>query len=314
MTNHLMKKNMMDSILKKFLDGFKDEYFVRVGQKNHDFFIGRDENGFYCFEFRGDFSPVKLIGSKPLVVNQYKIDNTTNILRFSLEYDELIGCFSVFCEDLLDSVLYINEPNLQYKTLITRYSAWRKLFKVNRTLLNEIEIMGLIGELLFLKNHAIPNWGPDAALASWTGPEKTHKDFSCGNDWFEIKTISTGKETVHISSIEQLDSDVVGTLHIYSLEKMSPSFNGVNLNFLTNQILENLTNAQKDELLSKLDIFGFDFNPSYDSFVYSITDESAYNVEDAFPRLKRNSVPLQISKVQYDIIITEILPYKKPTV
>lgn len=304
----------MDSILTKFLDGFKDEYFVRVGQKKHNFFIGRDENGYYCFEYRGDFSPIKLIGSKPLVVNQYKIDNTTNSLRFSLEYDALIGCFSVFCKDILDSVSCVNEVNLQYKILIARYNAWRKLFKVNRTVLNEIEIMGLIGELLFLKEYAIPNWGVDVALASWTGPEKTHKDFSCGNDWFEIKTIFSGKETVHISSIEQLDSDVVGTLYIYSLEKMSSSFNGVSLNTLTRQILAMLSDTQKDELISKLDIFEFDFNPSYDSYVYTITDKSAYKVANLFPRLKRETIPLQISKVQYDIIITEIIPYKLLTI
>ena len=47
--------------------------------------------------------------------------------------------------------------------------------------------MGLIGELLFLRDEMIPTKGLDAALESWMGPEKTHKDFSYDNDWYEVK-------------------------------------------------------------------------------------------------------------------------------
>lgn len=304
---------MTDSILTRFLEGFKEGHFIRVGSKKHNLFIGKDEEGRYCYEYRGIFSPVKIVGSKPLVVNQYKATDGVLILRFSLDYNDLIGCFSAFCEDLTTSVDEISDENVVYKTLTSRYQAWRKLFKPDRISMSELEIQGLIGELLFLRDFAIPHWGIDTAIESWTGPEKTHKDFSCKDEWFEIKTITAGKETVRISSIEQLDSDIDGTLVIYSLEKMSPSFNGVKLNDLVTELYTVFSPAQKDALLNKLVLFGFDFNPAYDNLVFSVTDKSAYQVNKDFPRLERNRVPLPISKVLYDIIISELTPFKKQT-
>ena len=47
--------------------------------------------------------------------------------------------------------------------------------------------MGIIGELLFLKDTMIPTFGVEKAIESWMGPEKTHKDFSFDDKWIEIK-------------------------------------------------------------------------------------------------------------------------------
>ena len=305
---------MTDSILKKFTEGFKDGYFIRIGLKEHNIFIGKDEEGRFCFEYRGVFNPIKIVGSTPLIVNQYNYEGNIKILRFSLEHDELIGCFSAFCEDLLYSVNSITDDNIIYKTMASRYLEWKKLFKTKPAVLTEFEIMGLIAELLFLKNKAFDLWGIDAALDSWTGPEKTHKDFSYGNEWYEIKSISSGKENVKISSIEQLDSDIEGNLCIYSFEKMSPSYNGVKLNSLAREIMSKLNTAQRDLFLNKLELFDFNFEPSNDNYVYVITDISTYSVTKDFPRLRRTEVPLAISKAQYEIIISEIIPFKKQNI
>jgi len=142
---------MMDNtILKQFLADFNNGYFIKVGNKTKQLFIGKDDEGRYCFEFRGKFIPVKLIGSMPLIVNQYKLNETENILRFSLEREELIGCFSSFCEDLITSA-ELDDDNAVYRALSNRYQAWKKLFKPNHRTLFEYEVMGLIGELLFYR-------------------------------------------------------------------------------------------------------------------------------------------------------------------
>ena len=44
--------------------------------------------------------------------------------------------------------------------------------------MNDNEVMGLIGELLFMQDYMIPHYGVNMALDSWMGPEKTHKDYS----------------------------------------------------------------------------------------------------------------------------------------
>ena len=181
----------------------------------------------------------------------------------------MLEYFCTFCQDLLDSVKVVSEDDIAYRTLRSRYYSWRHLFRPDSPNLTENEIMGLLGELLFLKEYLIPNKGIEDALDSWVGPEITHKDFSNNQEWFEVKTINFGKERVKISSIEQLDSAIDGYLVVIELEKMSPTFRGLRLNQLVNDILSILSNSSQRELfMTKLQLYGFDFSSENDNFVY----------------------------------------------
>ena len=172
--------------------------------------------------------------------------------------------------------------------------------------------MGLIGELLFLKNEMIPQYGEAKALESWMGPEKTNKDFSIDSVWYEVKAVTANKESVHISSIEQLDSDVTGYLAVYKLEKMGPTYDGIKLNQLANKIMTLIRNDfYKDLFASKLLSYGFDWSSDYDNFVYSQSSYSKYIVEEGFPRISRDKIALPIIKVQYEIVLSNIEEYKQ---
>lgn len=293
------------------MQGFECGYFTRIGDnRDINLYIGKDENAHYSIDFRGTFHPVKIVGSKVIEVSQFSIDET-QFLRFSLLNSDLLECFSLFCYDLIKSTLGIVDDETAYKQLQTRYLSWKRMFKPNRGLLTESEIMGLIGELLYMRDYMIPIHGVDAALESWTGPEKTHKDFSLNDTWYEIKTISSGKESVRISSLEQLDSDIIGYLVVYSLERMSPSFNGVRLNELVAQIMDLIPIAiQRDLLLAKLELYGYDFSPEYDNYVYAVSDCVSYKVHENFPRLVRKDIPVSVSRIQYEIILSEIENFK----
>ena len=302
---------MRNSIYNKFMQGFECGYFTRIGDnRDINLYIGKDENAHYSIDFRGTFHPVKIVGSKVIEVSQFSIDET-QFLRFSLLNSDLLECFSLFCYDLIKSTLGIVDDETAYKQLQTRYLSWKRMFKPNRGLLTESEIMGLIGELLYMRDYMIPIHGVDAALESWTGPEKTHKDFSLNDTWYEIKTISSGKESVRISSLVQLDSDIIGYLVVYSLERMSPSFNGVRLNELVAQIMDLIPIAiQRDLLLAKLELYGYDFSPEYDNYVYAVSDCVSYKVHENFPRLVRKDIPVSVSRIQYEIILSEIEDFK----
>lgn len=293
------------------MQGFECGYFTRIGDnRDINLYIGKDENAHYSIDFRGTFHPDKIVGSKVIEVSQFIIDET-QFLRFSLLNSDLLECFSLFCYDLIKSTLGIVDDETAYKQLQTRYLSWKRMFKPNRGLLTESEIMGLIGELLYMRDYMIPIHGVDAALESWTGPEKTHKDFSLNDTWYEIKTISSGKESVRISSLEQLDSDIIGYLVVYSLERMSPSFNGVRLNELVAQIMDLIPIAiQRDLLLAKLELYGYDFSPEYDNYVYAVSDCFSYKVHENFPRLVRKDIPVSVSRIQYEIILSEIEDFK----
>lgn len=298
---------MKNDLYNKFLEGFQSGYFIRVGQnRDINLYIGKDENGQFAFEFRGQFSPIRLYGSDVISVSQTKEKDFLSI-RFSLENSSLLEYFCTFCQDLVDSTLAIKDDNTTYKILHSRFLSWKKLFKPNNGNLTEFEIMGLIGELLFFQNFMMPQYGIQKSLDSWMGPEKTHKDFSTDDVWYEIKAINSGKESVRISSLEQLDSDIDGYLVLYSLERMSPSFTGIKLNGLVDNILSKITShIQKEMFISKLELYGFDFSPEYDNYVYMLINTVHYLVSDKFPRLVRTKIPVSINKIQYEIILAEI--------
>lgn len=301
-----------NEVYKTFREDFSSRHFIRFGDNRHlSLYIGRDDNARYSFDFRGRYKPVRISSSDVIAVEQYK-DGNFLTLRFSLENNDLLEYFCTFCQDLLDSVKVISDDETAYHTLSSRYYSWRHLFRPDNARLTEAEIMGLIGELLFLKDYLIPERGIDVALESWMGPEKTHKDFSDQQDWFEVKTISFGKESVRISSIEQLDSDIDGTLVVYELEKMSPSFEGISLNQLVNSIIALLLNTyQRETFMAKLQLFGFDFSNENDNLVFALRNQYMYRVDhENFPRLHRALLADAISSVQYELLLAEIEPFK----
>ena len=131
-------------------------------------------------------------------------------------------------------------------------------------------------------------------------------------DIFEVKTINSFRNSVHISCIEQLDSDIDGRLVVFSLEKMSPSFNGISLNKLVLEITNALSfENDKDIFVEKLKQVGYAYNDLYDSFVYNLIGRDSFIVSSNFPRIKRDSLPQGIEKVEYDIELTQIEKFKE---
>lgn len=141
---------------------------------------------------------------------------------------------------------------------------------------------------------------------------KTSKDFSIDSIWYEVKTVSAGKDAVRISSIEQLDSNVDGCLAVYKLEKMSPGYNGVKLSSLANEIMTLISSDFYKEMFArKLMSYGFDWSSDYDNFVYSQSSFAKYIVSEGFPRIMRNSIALPIIKVQYELILSNLEEFKQ---
>ena len=53
-------------------------------------------------------------------------------------------------------------------------------------------------------------------------------------------------------------------------------------------------------------MFGYDFSPEYENYVFSKTNFKQYNVDDNLPKLKRKDIPSSIQKIQYEIVIPDI--------
>lgn len=298
----------MDKVKEMFSEFQRPGYFSRVDSTHIlDLYIGLDDKGRKAIELRASFTPVKVSGTSAIEVNQYKKEEY-NTVRFSLKDDEMSGLFYKFCDDIIEQTRDLKEVKEGYRAVTTRFFQWKKMFVLSKnTFLTEPEIMGLIGEVLFLKNILSKEIGLSAALKSWSGQELTHKDFSCDDRWYEVKTINRGNPNVRISSLEQLDSEKEGELIVFSMEKMSPAYNGVTLNKVileTKQIFN--SREESDDFLAKVALQGYEYNNYYDDFVFEISNVIRYKVNKEFPKLTAENVPKAVAKANYDILLFDI--------
>ncbi len=293
----------LEEIISQFEKVHKNSEYVRISAEHPlELYVGLNDNGAKTLRFNGDFTATKVYSTKNLEVKQYRNGNVTSIL-FSYVSPINDSLFYKFCEDIITSTISSNQKN-GYKDILNRYTQWKKFFSTKATILTEPEIMGLIGELIFLKDYAFKMYGYSKALNGWSGPEPTHKDFSYNKDWFEIKTIGTSSKSIKISSIEQLDSQDDGFLIINKLEKMSENFNGLSLNSIVDSIISCLDLEQDKEIFeNKLLQVGYTYNELYDTYVYNFVDSRKYLVNDEFPRIKNEMLPKGISNLSYDVEI-----------
>lgn len=284
--------------------------YIRVSDSHPiELYLGKNEKGFLTLRFNGDFKAVKVTSSGLIEIKQIKLENYNSIL-FSFTTNENKSLFYSFCDDVISKTLNSDNENA-YQVIVNRYNQWRKMFFPGSKILSELEVIGLIGELLYLKDYAFKDKGYTNGLNGWSGPEPTHKDFSFDNDWIEIKTINSAKNSVHISSIEQLDSNTDGKLVVYQIEKMSPNFNGIKLNSLIVDIFDLLPyDTDKDLFAEKLKQVGYSANDMYDQYVYNFIRLDTYLVGNDFPRIKAEELPLGVSKVNYEIQLSAIERFK----
>lgn len=277
-------------------------------------YVGKDENGFSAMEYVGDFVVNRRIKSSPVIsINHYKNNSGQKSIVFSLIDERWMNQFVTFCNDVCKQTEHLPKNCAKgYEAVCNAYFVWQKMFKRQNDILGESEIKGLIGELLYLKENMIPRYGSTRSIDAWSGTDKTKKDFSIDSTWYEIKTIDVGKPTVKISSIDQLDSSLEGTLAVYLVEKMATSFSGINLNKLVDSIIALLTSLQdKDDFITKLNKAGYFPDSEYDEYVYDIKQLNEYYVNDSFPLLKRDSIPIAISSASYELLLSELETYKK---
>ena len=300
-------------IASRFKEFEKANYFSRVDADHMlELHLGLDEQGRKSIELRADFAPKKVTGTASIEVNQYKKEEY-NTIRFSLSDPSISTLFYKFCEDLIEQTRFLNDKSEGYTAICNRFFQWKKMFVSRRyEFLSEIEIMGLIGELLFLEEKATII-GPNEALKGWSGQELTHKDFSYNDTWHEVKAVSSGKTTVKISSLDQLDSERNGELVVFFLEKMSEAYNGISLNKLVLKISDLFKDTDsKDDYLAKVSLHGYTFNNYYDSYVYEVSSVNKYKVVEGFPRLTKSTVPREIARASYEIILADIIDYLIP--
>ena len=298
------------SKIKELLDGQQTETYRRYdGQHPLDIFLGLDGSRRKTLVITLQADKEKVVSSKNITVEFFSRGDGRVSLKFSLENNDLSDIFYKFCEDVIESTRSA-KPSGGFSLAISRWNTWIDFFAKEALPLSQNEVMGLIGELYFLKNFMFKKYVIKESLEAFIGTNKAHKDFEIDDTWFEVKEIHNGKRSVQISSIEQLDSEKDGNLVVVTLDQSTLNSDGyITINKIVNEVRGILSDNQAADFDEKMRRAKFISNQKYDEFVYRFVNETFYVVNGDFPRVTKKNLPPGITKANYEIDISAIERY-----
>lgn len=230
--------------------------------------------------------------------------NNKKELAIILLDEELTDIFIVFIEDIINSLLDINNSEIALNIISKRINYWKKLFgKFSTNLLTPKQQRGLFGELYFLNKVLIEN-NHKQIINAWKAPNGTNQDFYTNAKAIEVKTSILNSQTIKISNEYQLDTSGLDKLFI-AFYKLYEFPDGTTLLSLINDIRVFL-NSDIDLLnvfnvkLINLGVFP-ELEDDYNEIGYRIRDEKYYNVTSEFPKITALMVNESISKISYGI-------------
>lgn len=281
-----------------------------------DLYIGIDETARWTLLLISEYPPLKVASSRMILVKSGKRPDSKWSLSFSLVEDAYKDMFLLFCEDIVASSGSIKNKEKATRFIGRRYNEWREMLaNAKGNLLSPEEIKGLIGEMYFLKEYLSEMYGVDKAAMSWTGPRRLPQDFIIDNTWFEIKTVSSSRSEVAISSIEQLDCVNSGELVVIRADKTSTTnTNALNLNILYKALLAQLPDDDSRERFSTMLLrHGYYPRPEYEGEenTFEIKGVTRYDVSQDFPCLRRIALPESVGEAKYTLILATIDSYRK---
>lgn len=291
-----------------------DNFIPQVVSKNVSLFIGVLD-GEFAVIIKGEYEDLLIKNTNLIDVLRVTLEKGEG-LAFVLKDSNLLDIFISFVADL-ENIINENE-NASIREIYNRYLYWQNMFKVENNIQSEALIKGLINELNILNKLLIPKYGVNEALLGWTGSEKMHKDFYYHDYWYEVKAVNIGKETVEISSLEQLDSKSNGQLLVSYFERTSSENNhGINLYDLFKDMSKHFEyDNQLAEIYAKISKLGIDLRTFTDEkneinqYRYIIHGIDSFLVNDDFPRLNKDILFDSISKIKYQLILSKIEDYK----
>jgi hypothetical protein len=289
--------------------------FRRVSEAHpYDLYLGIDVQETPVLMLLSSTSVEHIPRLKALEVSQNLRQDGKFAILISLTASELLHPFSYVCEDIIESLRQFTSPKGEALFLLNRLEKWRRLLETTKKGLSQPQLLGLIGELLFLEK-LIPAQGATAAVESWLGPTGAPQDFQSGGRIFEIKTCAIGAHVVIISSLEQLHTGSTPTnLIVFSIGSCAKDQPGSST---TNSLVVRIREALSETSASsgfelKLAELGYDeHQPECDSS-YLVEKIRAFEVRDSFPRLTPASVSAAISSAIYCLDLDQCAEFEIP--
>lgn len=287
----------------------------RRADPNHplDFFRARDEKGHYLLVLKGDDLPAT--GKLPILaglrISLAHHEDKKDELVLELADSEQLSIFRALVADILQATSDVpaGDSEVGLRRVIGRIERWQELLKRKKSeVLTRQAIIGLVGELLFLRDSVMPRLQPHVAVTSWRGSHRDEQDFAIGRWIAEVKTqLSTADQFIKISSEAQLDttSGPIALVHqtISSVSETDPA--AVTLNGLVASIRSQLLASGP----AAIDIFeagliaaGYEARPEYEEESWLPITRRIFEIAEGFPRLVPAILPPGVQNVSYRVL------------
>lgn len=218
--------------------------------------------------------------------------------------------FPVLVQDVYDYIKQSENETTLVRRLVTRLHCWQVFLKRHRLArLPESKVIGLWGELWYLKSRLIPYIGIDASIRCWRGPDGCNQDFEFGGIAVEIKTTASNPhEKVSISNLRQLEVDGLIDLYLYHIAVAVHQDSGISLPELIDQIRSQIASCPNaiESFNEKLFQTGYLDSEAgwYRRTGFHTIKQNAYKIGSGFPRITLESVPNGVGDIKYSIVLS----------
>jgi hypothetical protein len=284
-----------------------------------DFFRGRDFAGRYLLSLAASSGAADLperprLNGIRVAVEQTAPDAARLVL--TLEDQSQFDIFRALAAHLLDATAGLprgaNGDGI--RLVLQRLRDWHNLLRRGlENTLSQAEVLGLTGELLFLRDEILPRATPDAALPAWRSL-RDEQDFAFGGWLIEVKTqMSTADQRVRISSAQQLDttSGRILLCHQTVAPCGADAEGAVTLNSIVAEIYGLIGSSGDAVQAFEAVLSGWPYlnRPEYDRPVVLPTQRRLFEVREGFPRIVPSMIPGGLEKISYEIPVAQLIPF-----
>ena len=171
--------------------------------------------------------PELLPSSKSIVVTKGRRTDGRWTLSFVLMRNEQDSVFELLCADLISYSQTADNEISALNLTVRRFKQWNKLLEHQRkSLMDESNRKGLLGELIYLCEVIDAGYPILPAVQGWVGPDGADQDFVYADNWHEVKSVGVSADSVKISSLEQLANTDPGELVVMLIDKCAPEHSG----------------------------------------------------------------------------------------
>jgi hypothetical protein len=235
-------------------------------------------------------------------------------LTIALTSDGLKNVFTTLVTDIARAVSQAPDGIGAVTMAINQFERWQTLLKsLGEDGLGGDARRGLYGELLVLRDYAVPEVGPAGAILAWTGPLGTNQDFQLTDCAIEVKaTTARASSEITIANERQLDGTGVANL-VFALVVLDErrGGTGTSLNAMvesTRAALHGPTQPALEERLARVGYFA-QHAGHYDEPRYTLRDIRFWSVHGNFPRITESELRPGVTTCSYRIQTTGLDNY-----